>query len=98
MGMGLEGAGAGGFEPAQGTPRHAVGLSQLFRSPAAVAREGAAQDGAKVLCTVMFTGLMLVLAYWYCYRSFYCRTGVGVGTLIVVLGILVLVLVLVLVL
>lgn len=64
MAIGLEGAGAGGFEPAQGTPRHAVGLSQLFRSPAAVAREDAARDGAKVLCTVLLTGLMLVLVCW----------------------------------
>lgn len=61
MGMDVEGAGAGGLEPAQGTQRHAMGLSELFRSPAAVARKGFAQDEASGLKVLFIVGL--VLAY-----------------------------------
>ena len=71
MDMGVEGAGAGGLEPAQGTPRHAVGLSELFRSPAAVARKGPAQDEA--------SGLKVQLFITQSYCNIYSRVGVGVG-------------------
>lgn len=44
--VGMNGVSARGMEADQSTPRHAVGLSQLFRSPAAVATKGLAQDDA----------------------------------------------------